>query len=64
MFDPLQPHGPLQAPLPMGILQARIVEWVAMPFSRGGSLPLAQTGKTHRFIVSVKYQIPSTNLGT
>ena len=24
-----------QAPLPMGILQARILEWVAMPSSRG-----------------------------
>ena len=26
-----------QAPLSMGILQARIVEWVAMPSSRGSS---------------------------
>ena len=26
-----------QAPLSMGILQARILEWVAMPFSRGSS---------------------------
>ena len=26
-----------QAPLPMGILQARILEWVAMPSSRGSS---------------------------
>jgi len=24
-----------QAPLSIGILQARILEWVAMPFSRG-----------------------------
>ena len=28
-----------QAPLSMGILQARIEEWVAMPFSRGSSQP-------------------------
>ena len=28
-----------QAPLPMGILQARILEWVAMPSSRGSSQP-------------------------
>ena len=28
-----------QAPLPMGILQARILEWVAIPFSRGSSWP-------------------------
>ena len=27
----------LQAPLSMGTLQARILEWVAMPFSRGSS---------------------------
>ena len=32
----LQPHGlqPWQAPLSMGSLQARILEWVAMPSSR------------------------------
>ena len=28
-----------QAPLSVGILQARILEWVAMPFSRGSSQP-------------------------
>ena len=35
----LQPHGltPHQAPLFTGILQARILEWVAMPSSRGSS---------------------------
>ena len=34
-----------QAPLSMGILQARILEWVAMPFSRGSSWPRDQTLK-------------------
>ena len=29
----------LQAPLSLGILQARILEWIAMPFSRGYSRP-------------------------
>ena len=29
----------LQAPLSMGILQAGIMEWVAMPSSRGSSQP-------------------------
>ena len=29
----------LQAPLSMGIFQARILEWVAMPSSRGSSQP-------------------------
>ena len=37
----LQPHGlqpaRLQNPLSMRILQARILEWVAMCFSRGSS---------------------------
>ena len=32
-----------QAPLSMGILQATIVEWVAMPSSRGSSQPMDQT---------------------
>ena len=33
----------LQAPLSMGILQLRILEWVAMPFSRGSSQTRDQT---------------------
>ena len=36
-----------QAPLSMGILQARILEWVAMPFSRGSSQPRDQTQVSH-----------------
>ena len=32
-----------QAPLSMGILQTRILEWVAMPSSRGSSQPKDQT---------------------
>ena len=32
-----------QAPLSMGILQARILEWVAIPSSRGSSQPRDQT---------------------
>ena len=32
-----------QAPLPMGILQARILEWVPMPSSRGSSKPRGRT---------------------
>ena len=37
----------LQAPLSMGILQARILEWVAMPFSRGSSQPRDRTHISH-----------------
>ena len=32
-----------QIPLSMGILQARILEWVAIPSSRGSSQPRDQT---------------------
>ena len=36
-----------QAPLSMGILQARILEWLAMPSSRGSSQPRDQTQVSH-----------------
>ena len=36
-----------QAPLSMGILQARILEWVAMPSSRGSSQPRDWTQVSH-----------------
>ena len=32
-----------QGPLSMGILQAKILKWVAMPYSRGSSQPRDQT---------------------
>ena len=44
-----------QAPLSMGILQARILEWVAMPSSRGSSQPRDWTQVSHiagRFFTS------------
>ena len=46
MSSSLRPHGLIaacQAPLSMGILQARILEWVAYPFSRGSSCPMNRT---------------------
>ena len=36
-----------QAPLSVGILLARILEWVAIPFSRGSSQPSDQTQVSH-----------------
>ena len=36
-----------QAPLSMGILQARILEWVAISFSRRSSQPRDQTQVSH-----------------
>ena len=36
-----------QTPLSMGILQARTLEWVAMPSSRGSSQPMDRTQVSH-----------------
>ena len=36
-----------QAPLSLGSLQARVLEWVAMPSSRGSSQPRNQTQVSH-----------------
>ena len=50
LYDSLGPHGlyvALQAPLSMGILQVRILEWVAMPSSRESSQPRDQTQVSH-----------------
>ena len=49
-----------QAPLSMGILQARTLEWVAMPSSRGSSQPRGQTEVSHTaggfFTIWVPYE--------
>ena len=48
--DSLRPHGIVH-----GILQARILEWVAFPSSRGSSQPRDQTQVSHiagRFFTS------------
>ena len=41
--DSLQSHGVHQASPSKGVLQARILEWVAMPSARGSSWPMGQT---------------------
>ena len=45
----LQPHGTMahQAPLSMETLQARILEWVIMPSSKGSSQPRDRTQVSH-----------------
>ena len=45
----LQPHGPYSPPgsSVLGILQARILEWIAIPFSRGSSWPSDRTQVSH-----------------
>ena len=50
--DSLQPHGLY---IVFGILQARILEWVAFPFSTGSSQPRDGTQVSHiagRFFIS------------
>ena len=42
MSSSLRPHGIVH-----GILQARILEWVAIPFSQGSSQPREQTQVSH-----------------
>ena len=53
-----------QAPLSMGILQARILEWVAMPYSRGSSWPRDQTHVSYiscigRWVLYCEHQLGS-----
>ena len=44
MYDSAAPRTVAhQAPLSVGILQARILQWVAMPSSRVSSQPMDQT---------------------
>ena len=44
----------LQAPLFIGILQARILEWVAMPSFRESSKPMGHPGVLHcRWILTI-----------
>ena len=45
LFDPMDVAH--QAPLTMGNLQARILEWVAMPSSRRSSQPWDQNQISH-----------------
>ena len=48
-----------QAPLSLGILQARILEWVAMPSFRGSSQPRDGTQVSHiagRFFYNLSHQ--------
>ena len=44
-----------QAPLSMGILQARILEWVAISFSRGSSWP--RDGTRDSYVSCIDKQI-------
>ena len=64
LFSRVQPFVTLwtvacQAPLSMGILQARILEWLAMPFSGGSS----QTGMEPSSPVLQANSLPTELLG-
>ena len=47
MSDSLRPHGPHTSLSVHGIFQARVLEWVAISFSRGSSWPRDQTRASH-----------------
>ena len=54
------PHGDpiaLQAPLSMGTLQARILEWVAISFSRGSSQTRDQVSRIDKESGRILYQL-------
>ena len=56
-----------QAPLSMRILQARILEWVAMPFSRGSLQPRdgtqVSTLQAHSLLAEVPGKLKNTGVG-
>ena len=48
IYSPCESHSAMSDSLrPQGILQARILEWVAFPFSRGSSQPKDWTQISH-----------------
>ena len=53
-----------QAPLPMGILQARILEWVAMPSSRESSQPRDPTQVSHSLPSEPPKKLKNTGEGS
>ena len=59
LCDPMDVAG--QAPLSMGILQATVLEWVAMPCSRGSSRP--RQGLNPRLLGLLQWQEGSLPLG-
>ena len=52
---------PCQAPLSMGSLQSRILEWIAMPSSRGSSQPRDRTQVSHSKIGEIIATLQSSN---
>jgi len=53
-----------QAPVSMEILQARILEWVAMPASRGYSQPRDRTHVSHVSCIGRQVLYHSHHLGS
>ena len=53
-----------QAPLSMGILQARTLEWVAMPSSRGSSPPRGSNPRLSRLLHWQVICLPPSHLGS
>ena len=61
----LRPHGLAhQAPLSMGILQARILEWVAMPSSRVLPNPAIESRSPTLQVDSLPSELPGKPMNT
>ena len=63
LFSTLQALDP-QAPLSMGILQARILEWVASPSSRGSSQPRDRIQVSNVFFIGMQVLYHYCHLGS
>ena len=62
LYDPMN-CSPVQPSSVPGILQARILEWVAIPFSRGSSWPRDQTSLLHWQTDSLIWATKEIHLG-
>ena len=65
--DFLRPHRlrpSCQAPPSMGILQARIMEWVAISFSRGSSQPRPPTLQVDSLLSETPGKLKNTGVGS
>ena len=65
MSNSLQPYGLQPVRLPIhGIVQARLLEWVVMPFSRGSSQPTDQTHISYIFCIVRQVLYRQSDLGS
>ena len=64
LSDSLTPYGAHQAPLSIGFSQARILEWVAISFSRASSWPRGRICTCLHFLHFRQILYPLSHLGS